>query len=310
MAKRKLLLAIACVSGLALLPLSAVRAQAASYTLDFDHDASGDAVELNNLGISVGDWETPDSVNREDYVVSDQWLSDFGVSINAYEKPSDYSRDNNWDYDRHTEFSAESVRDLVVFDTNPASYSSETVEKQSFDKDLLTGESYGTEDQGHVLIMQSGNKDWHKPNDEKNGGVISFSFENTVDLTSIDLLDVDDYDNRGKQIIFTAYGEKDEAGKATVLNTWRFDEAALQSNRVTQLSKGTGDNSLYRFKFDQAGVKRLDALYPGSGAIAALQWEQDQDPPELPEPASALSLLAVAALRARLKRSQEVSDNA
>lgn len=304
MANRTFLLALACASGLGCLPAFANSAQAAQFALDFDNDANGNAASLSDLGVSVGNWQNPGSVQREDYVISDQWLADFGVSIDAYAKPGDYNKRNNWEYDRSVAASDLSSQDLVLFNTDADYYSKNTLKKGSFDKDLLTGDDYGTDPQGNVLIIQNQSKNWHKPNDSARGGLISFSFDEAVNLSNIDLLDVDDYGSRGKQIIFTAYGEeKDEQGNDVVLNTWRFDETALESGQVEQLSDGEGDNSLYRFNFDETQVKRFDVLYPGSGAIAGLKWETPEEAPEeTPEPASVLGLLAVAGLGMRLKR--------
>ena len=309
------MMAIAAIGSLGTLSLLPSMAQAATYTLDFDSDANGNLMDLSDLGIAVGDWE--DELSNADYTVSDQWLADFGVSLSAYRKPS-YNR-NTGDFDLSD--LGEPDKDLVLFNTDPNDYYADSSARKSngqfrsggrFDDDLLTGadaltgvtylaaknDSSNTPiNLGNVLIIQE-NDNYYKPDDNAGGGLISFGFEDLVDLGSIDLLDVsDDFGRRGKQIVFAAYGENDEK-----LNTWKFDEAALANGTAERLSQATDDNSLYRFNFDTAGIKRLDVLYPGSGAIAALRWEQNQAPPTIPEPATMLGLLAVAGLGLRLKQ--------
>ncbi|MEM9816658.1 MAG: PEP-CTERM sorting domain-containing protein, partial [Cyanobacteria bacterium P01_D01_bin.6] len=71
------------------------------------------------------------------------------------------------------------------------------------------------------------------------------------------------------------------------------------------LSESDGDNSLYRFNFDAQGVKQLSVIYPGSGAIAALRWEQEQAPPTIPEPAAIVGLLAIAGFGLRRKQQSQ-----
>ncbi|MEL6397779.1 MAG: PEP-CTERM sorting domain-containing protein [Cyanobacteria bacterium J06626_4] len=314
MARHKILLLVACLGSLGLAQTLSSAAHAATYVFDFDTDASGNQLDVNDLGLNVGDWQNAGS--NEDYTVSDQWLLDFGVSIDGYDKP------NNGEIP--SDLSQLQSRDLVLFNTDPNYYSEDSKARKRndefksggrFDKDLLTGHDDLTgqtflvakDDNsdtpvnlGNVLILQENNKNY-KPDDNANGGLISFSFEEMIDLTSIDLLDIDDFGARGKHIVFAAYGENDEE-----IATWKFDEAAINDGTAEQLSEKTGNNSLYRFNFDSAGVKRLDVLYPGSGAIAALRWEQNQAPPTIPEPTAVLGLLVVAGLGVRLKRSQSV----
>jgi hypothetical protein len=280
-------------------------AQATSYYLDFEG--------LDPLDVRVGDWDSDNKGDKEDYLISDEWLQTYGVSINAYGKPDDYSKPD-WEYNPNVDYAKLESRDLILFNTDPNYYGDAARKnnghfKGGFDTDLLTGidsrtgKDYVTDPLGNVLIMQERRRHGYKPDDEAGGGLISFTFQEIVDLTSIDLLDVeDDFDKRGKQIIFNAYGEND-----THLRTWRFDEDAL-GEQVTQVSAGTdkGNNSLYTFNFNQQGVKRFDVLYPGSGAIAALRWEQNQAPPKVPEPATALGLLTLVGAGLRLKRSQPV----
>lgn len=314
MSRKNLMMAIAAIGSLGILPLVPSLAQAATYTLDFDSDANGNAMDLSDLGLSVGDWETKG--DKADYIVSDQWLADFGVSLSAYSKPKYNTTTGDYDLSDL----GNPNKDLVLFNTDPNYYSSDSSARKkngqfksggSFDDDLLTGADALTgttylaarDDSSNtpinldnVLIIQE-NKNYYKPDDNANGGLISFGFEDLVDLGSIDLLDVsDDFGRRGKQIVFAAYGENDEK-----IDTWKFDEEALTNGSAERLSQATDDNSLYRFNFNTAGIKRLDVLYPGSGAIAALRWEKGQEPPTIPEPTAIVGLLAVAGLGLRLK---------
>ena len=320
MARNKILLLVACLGSLGLAQTLSSAAHAATYVFDFDTDANGNQLDVNDLGIAVGDWENNVGLN-EDYIVSSQWLLDFGVSIDGYDKPSYNQTTGAYNSD----LSQLSSRDLVFFNTDPNYYSEDSKARKrngqfksggTFDKDLLTGHDDLTDQTflvakddsantpinlGNVLILQENNQ-YYKPDDNAGGGLISFSFEEMIDLTSIDLLDVsDDFGKRGKQIVFAAYGENGEE-----IETWKFDEAALNNGTAEQLSEATDNNSLYRFNFNSAGVKRLDVLYPGSGAIAALRWEQNQAPPTIPEPTAVLGLLVVAGLGVRFKRSQTV----
>ena len=306
MSYRKLLITLACSSSLGLLSAFASAAKAADFTLDFDRNANGDLIDVTqDLGISVGDWKDIESTE-----IDVQWFSDFGVTISAFEKPSYDENTGHYDSSGLTE----APYGAVLFNTDPNYYQTGTSGRKSngdfenrFDTDLLTGtnqitgEEYLTvggdaKELGNVLIIQE-RKNLKKIDDEADGGVLAFDFNELVELTHIDLLDVDDFGSRGKQIVFTAY---DELGDR--LNTWQFDQATLDDGTAQQISDDPGDNSLYRFNFEQGGVKRLEVLYPGSGAIAELRWQESQPPASIPEPASAVGLLAIASLGLRLKK--------
>lgn len=303
MSYKNLLIILACSSGLGLLPTFASAVKAADFTLDFDNNANGDPINfMGNPDLAVGNWEDVASTK-----ITDQWKNDFGVTISAFEK---ISYDSNGHYDNSNLDDA--LHGAVLFNTDPNYYSEDSDARRGNDEfkggfdtdllagtDLLTGKKYlnvgGTpQDLGNVLIIQE-RKNLSKTDDEAGGGILRFDFEELVDLTSIDLLDVDDFGSRGTQIVFTAYGEDDKLG------TWKFDQEALDDGTAEQLSDDAGDNSLYRFNFEQSGVQRLEVLYPGSGAIAALRWQESQPPASIPEPASVVGLLAIAGLGLRLK---------
>ncbi|MGF1459335.1 MAG: PEP-CTERM sorting domain-containing protein [Leptolyngbyaceae cyanobacterium] len=283
MRHHKTLLISSVLGSLGAIALSPEIVQAATYTLDFDRNSQGNLIDVSDLGIAVGNWEKPENYSQSDFAVNDQWLADFGVSISTNKK------------------------DAVLFNTNPDYYANGTSARKNngdfkgaFDDDLLTGDDYLTykteyqdysTDLGNVLIIQERNAYW-KPDDEGSGGTISFDFEKSVSLSSIDLLDIDEF-RANKLVKFTAIGEND-----TVIGSWNFDESS-----AVQLSEGNGDNSLYRFNFDAQGVKQLNVIYPGSGAISALRW--DEDTPTIPEPTTVLGLFAIAGLGLRMRRMTE-----
>ncbi|WP_137454998.1 hypothetical protein [Halomicronema hongdechloris] len=247
--------------------MTALPVQAASYYLDFDTDPLSNPITSSTVG--------------DPYGISDQW-SDWGVTLGATNKAG--SR----------------AEPLLLFNSNPDSYT-------GGDRDLRSGDPWGTAVQNNVLIIQEDGfrrngtvKNAHDPDDEANGGIISFDFQAPVTLGSIQLLDVDDFGARGQYVTFTAW---DADGNQVA--TTQFDHVALTApDRVTNLSSQgiTGDNSLYDFALGYSGVARLEVLYPGSGAIAGLQWSDDSDdstePTSVPEPRNTVSLLGLVALGA------------
>lgn len=253
----------AAVTGSILAMLAAAPAQAATYHLDFD-DVYVDGIAQSN------------EVSNSKFGISDQW-SDWGVTLSATNKQGT------------------SDEPLLLFDSNPNSYT-------GGDWDLQSGEEWGTAIQDNVLIIHEDGfrnngkvKAWKDPDDEAQGGIISFNFAELVDLNSISLLDVDDFGDRGKYIEFEAY---DAAGNQ-IGNTAQFNEAAVADpNQVTNLASTelTGNNSLYEFALSYNNVARLDVMYPGSGAIAGVKWSTNDDSEKIPEPTSMISLLLLGAV--------------
>lgn len=245
-------------------------ANAASYTLDFESDAAGNPIKVGNGNKSDGNGD----------VISNQWL-DWGVSISAERNGSS--------------------EPLLLFNSNCFEESC-----TGDDDDLATGEPFGTEPQGNVLIIQQNNNKLWDPNDDRNGGTISFDFMNGgVDLNSITLLDVDDDFGRNgvDSIMFTAYFTD---GTNQEIDIFSLPDGP--DSIVTQLSDVTGDNSLYEFSLGLSDVMRFDVTYPGSGAIASIQWD-DEDTQDIPEPVSAVGLLAAGVIGAgatlRQKRTRQ-----
>ena len=254
---------IAIVASAVLSTLTTAPTQAATYHLDFD--------EIYVDGFAQGN-----EVSNSKFGISDQW-SDWGVTLSATNKQGT------------------SDEPLLLFDSNPNSYT-------GGDWDLQSGEEWGTAIQNNVLIIHEDGfrnngkvKAWKDPDDEAQGGIISFNFAELVDLNSISLLDVDDFGDRGEYIEFEAY---DAAGNQ-IGNTAQFNEAAVADpNQVTNLSSTelTGNNSLYEFALSYNNVARLDVMYPGSGAIAGVKWSTSNGSEKIPEPSSTVSLLMLGAV--------------
>ncbi|PSN15294.1 hypothetical protein C7271_21015 [filamentous cyanobacterium CCP5] len=245
--------------------MTATATSAATYHLDFDTDGFGNPLIDSTGGDPTG--------------IGSQWQN-WGLSISATNK------------------AGSAQRPLLLFDSNPNGFT-------GGDADLRTGAPWGTEVQNKVLIIHEDGflpngsiKNSNDPDDDANGGIISFNFDNPVDISDIKLLDLDDFGRRGQYVQFAGY---DIGGNQIAFS--EFDEAALaDSTRVKNLSSTgeTGDNSLYEFALSYQKIARLDVLYPGSGAIAGLKWS-DRDSQDIPEPMAAAGLLAVGALGLRLR---------
>ncbi|MGF1494272.1 MAG: hypothetical protein ACFBSC_17860 [Microcoleaceae cyanobacterium] len=197
------------------------------------------------------------------------------------------------------------------------------------DDDLASGSAYGTDSQGNVLIIQENGKKnsrgnrFSNPDDKGSGGTITFDFfnpdpdqyqRNEVTLGKIALLDLDDSD-RGNVWIkaFTSSGDevvkrlfetnsngslKKQNGDYVIA-----DGVMINDTSVYDFNDAKGDNSLWEFDFGGLeNVVKLDVVFPGSGAIAYVEYEQEEQ--EIPEPGLTLGLLALGAFGSRsvLKR--------
>ena len=144
------------------------------------------------------------------------------------------------------------------------------------DKDLATGDAFGTELQGNVLIIQEDNSHKSKnngtmggPDDDVFGGLITFNFEQAVSIESFGFLDFDDRD-RGEGYI-RAYTEADDADAAITFN---LSDISFLVNPEYQ-----GDNSVREFDaFGDSTFRRLEVEYPGSGAITHLNFVPEVAP--------------------------------
>ena len=77
--------------------------------------------------------------------------------------------------------------------------------------------------------------------------------------------------------------------------------ASVTDNGVTMTQVGNrwGDNSLFKFTVEDVKAAEVKFRYPGSGAITGLKWNDDEDPPQLPEPTSVLGVILFGAVGVR-----------
>ncbi len=249
---------------------------------------------------------TPDGIIQDldpGTIISDQW-SDWGLnlSVDPDRSPNDHR------------YVSDSER-LTLFDSDCLGNTC-----SGGDPDLATGSNFGTESQGNVLIIQetwknnnegTRNRDrdqnglYTTPDDDAKGGIITFDFsqnpngnifENFVRLNTVALLDLDDASSGFPTL--TAYFMNDLGQQDTKQLT--LSDYQVGGDDVTLISNNPGNNSMWEFDFgglDQ--VYKLDVDFPSSGAIAHVEYDQYEktvEPEEIPEPATALSLLALGVL--------------
>ncbi|MGB3574347.1 MAG: hypothetical protein WBG63_02455 [Phormidesmis sp.] len=194
------------------------------------------------------------------------------------------------------------------------------------DNDLKTGSNWKTAPQGNALIIQEEdgnsllNNGKYKADDEAKGGYIDFKFAEAVDFGSITLLDIDD--NGG--------GIRIEGTRAdgSLLNI-DIDRLMAQHHRIngtnggsaegtsvsrdgvtmTQVGNRQGDNSMFRFDINDAFLTNVRVSYPGSGAIAGLEWDtlEAAAPQEVPEPSAIGGLLMIGFIGKKLKQKRDLS---
>ncbi|MGF1459844.1 MAG: hypothetical protein ACFBSG_12560 [Leptolyngbyaceae cyanobacterium] len=135
------------------------------------------------------------------------------------------------------------------------------------DHDLATGEYFGTEAQGNVLIIQEDNSHKKKnkgtlgaPDDDRKGGLITFNFMHAVTDVSLGFLD---FDERTKGYLrFFAGADDTEAALKFDLS----DVSALVNPDID------GDNSMRIFQGLNMSFQKIEVEYPGSGAITHLEF--------------------------------------
>ncbi|PSN20301.1 hypothetical protein C7271_02950 [filamentous cyanobacterium CCP5] len=267
--------ATAIAGGAFLTALAIAPVQAATYHLDFD--------DIFIDGVAQGS-----SASNSKYGISNQWAN-WGVTLSATNK------------------AGTSREPLLLFDSNDKTYT-------GGDNDLMSGSKWGTAIQNNVLIIHEDGfksngevKNWQDPDDESNGGIISFNFAELVDLSQISLLDVDDFGSRGQYISFSAY---DQDGNQ--MGITQFDQNALSGGTATRISKVSGNNSLYDFALDYRSVARLDVLYPGSGAISGLKWSTSthNSSQDIPEPMTTAGFFLLGLLGVQGLKRRAISDGA
>jgi hypothetical protein len=273
------LMAIASVTSIAAIAIAPQSAQASSLTtvnLDFDQDADG-----NPLAAGDGSIQYDEAFRGNGVVITTE---------NAQNNP------------------------LNLFNSNCGPDSASHPWCSGGDPDLATGPTYGTDPQGNVLIIQELNNDSRnpvtRPDDSAKGGSFVFDFvgddtyEANVFVRWLDLLDVD---NRVEQeaLAFQFWYEdssteiytKSGGGGSTL-----FD--------MTLLSTAVEENSLRRYSFAQGGVatkqvSKFSVHLGSSGAIANVKYDRITE--GVPEPGTAMAVLAVGGLGLLRRKSRRVS---
>lgn len=269
-------------------------AKAATYNLDFEY-----------LDLDTRQNRITDSIGGHRKGIRNQWSS-YGLNIRGYNQ-------------NETE-----AEPLLLFNSNPNTYT-------GGDSDLRSGSAWGTPEQGNVLIIHEdgwkhrsngaikGVLNANDPDDEAQGGVIKFNFFNpdtdvdsVVNFQEFSLLDIDDngggirveaYDISSNKVLdidvdaLMALHKSTNGGNGAAA----AQGASVTSNGVTMTQVGTewGDNSLFKFAIADNQVAEVNFRYPGSGAITGLKWNNDGEPPQLPEPTSVLGVILVGAVGAR-----------
>ena len=236
-------------------------AQAATYTLDFDQGANGGEVLYNADGT----------------LVTTQWSSMGLVNITGTNGRTNKS---------------------ALFNTYDSAYNTQQEDNLRAgwlrDDDLRSGSNWGTEAQGNLLIIQEqdggntnfyNNNGYYREDDEAGGGTVNFEFDNSVLFKSFSLMDVDD-DGNSAAINVRAIGENggfDIDVKALIQGHYNTHGNSKGSSftqegvTITQMGTKRGNNSLYQFDLDanyfaNMRVEHIEFQYPGSGAIAGLEW--------------------------------------
>jgi hypothetical protein len=118
-----------------------------------------------------------------------------------------------------------------------------------FDTNNPTGDDFdlAASDLGNVLII-SEDGDTSDPDDNAQGGTLTFEWNTSVDITGIGLLDIDE---PGGSITF-------------------FDENShmIETLEIPELE----DNSFQQLGFDVQNVARMDIFLAGSGAVTAVDF--------------------------------------
>jgi hypothetical protein len=268
------------------------------FDLNFDFDPNGNKITTSNAGNALG--------------IGDQW-QEWGVRISANVK-------NN----------PSQSEPLLLFNSQPNTYT-------GGDNDLRTGTSqWGTTTQNNVLIIQEdgwqrsggkivGVRNANDPDDEANGGWITFDFvDSPVNFKEFSLLDMDDdQDSRGNYLEVFLWDKDGNEFKIDALSLIKGHynqyvaptgkavngyQQSYTSNDVTitQDSKVRGDNSMYTFRTTYVDITKVQYRYPGSGAIAGLKWDKEVRR-KVPEPGAGLGVLLLGGLFLRSVRKRQCS---
>ncbi|MEM7552993.1 MAG: PEP-CTERM sorting domain-containing protein, partial [Cyanobacteria bacterium P01_A01_bin.84] len=207
------------------------------------------------------------------------------------------------------------------------------------DDDLATGASYGTQNQGNVLIIQeniSKNKNQtnniYNPDDKVKGTfVFDFTDSEGVLFESISLLDLDEShrpkftlkyvdgtrrlfqykNNKWKTKSFGDSSQNDFKSWRRLTNDHdgNSDFAVTLDNKEVNGKLYKGDNSLRTYNFNKfnAQVAKMEMWLPGSGAVTGLEYKRAKR--KVPEPLGAIGLgLATSVILAKKRRRKSNSQ--
>ncbi|MEM1309945.1 MAG: hypothetical protein AAGF98_10755 [Cyanobacteria bacterium P01_H01_bin.153] len=198
------------------------------------------------------------------YITGDEWAG-YGVTITA-------------ESNRKRKLDGETLLPLRLFDSDcrPKGVTDPTYQALPIcsggDHDLATGDYFGTESQGNVLIIQEDNSkkrdrdNLGTPDDDARGGKMIFDFVNAVTDITLGFLDFDDRD-RGEGYIKLFTDADDENPVIFNLSDIPILNAQFQ-----------GDNSMRIIQGGEIAFKRMEVEYPGSGAITHLCYVPEVAP--------------------------------
>jgi hypothetical protein len=246
---------------------------------------------------------------------------------------------SSWGVTLDVDARKQSLDQLWIFDSSCETSSCDRDDDLRTGSGLMNTSVYKSMDEGNVAIIQEfgGGGSTTTPDDSAKGGTFSFDFSSSIDEKiagilpeSIRLIDIDKNPGEGRVefVITTADGNKLDPVKAK-----KFDDADRnvmfrgytgEDNGVLVDEGDFGDNSVVVYDLSNidglrvsevnlVGVKSVDVVFKGSGAIADFAWSQltrthVDEPASIPEPASVLglaSLAALASVQAGRKRSQQ-----
>lgn len=249
----------------------AAPAQASGFTLDFETDANGNALDALKLDDKTGQ----NGFSTKAGNIGDIWNS-IGIDITVEGSGAPLGLFDS-------ECLANGGTSANGF-TRPCNLNG-----RKGDPDLATGEgsygkvSYNTTPQGNLLILEENAGDG-TPDDTGRGGTIKFNF---------------DLDNILSSVKLDKIGTVDDAKGSILVN---FLDGTSYSEKI-QL---TEENELAFFTVDQTkAIKDFSVTFDGSGGITGIVFAEFQTKQAVPEPATLLGMAAVVGAGLGLKRRVE-----
>lgn len=136
---------------------------------------------------------------------------------------------------------------------------------------------------GNLLILQTGNYPpdaddvFPRPNDDDDGGTLSFSFPAPVEARSLRLVDIDEGDGTSQVLLDDASGRR---RTYSVPGNWTGDRTLGQPGQGTldllslapQAGHGSLATAVEDAGFDAGAVVHIDVRLAGSGAVDDVAW--------------------------------------